>query len=85
MTLGGRSTSRAASPPIGDLPADLGRPATRALAAAGIRTLDDVARHTEAELVALHGVGPRAIGVLVAALGARGLAMHRREEPGPTA
>ncbi|WP_237565332.1 hypothetical protein [Ornithinimicrobium cavernae] len=46
------------------LPAGIGRPATRALLAAGITTLDEVAQRTDAELLALHGVGPRAVRVL---------------------
>ena len=55
------------------LPATIGRPATRALLLAGISTLEEVARHTEEELLALHGVGPRAIRLLGEALAARKL------------
>ncbi|MCZ2262138.1 hypothetical protein IRJ14_06020, partial [Isoptericola sp. QY 916] len=47
-----------------DLPAAIGRPATRALAGAGVTTLADVAARTDAELLALHGVGPRAVRIL---------------------
>lgn len=46
------------------VPATIGRPALRALDAAGIRTSSDVAGVTEAQLLALHGVGPRAIRML---------------------
>jgi hypothetical protein len=46
------------------LPTNIGRPATNALIAAGITCMEDVAKHTEAELAALHGVGPKAIGIL---------------------
>jgi hypothetical protein len=53
------------------LPA-IGRPATRALDLAGITTLDAVAARTEAELLALHGVGPRALRILREALAAEG-------------
>jgi hypothetical protein len=49
---------------VGDLPAAIGRPATRALAGAGITTLADVAARTDDELLALHGVGPRAVRLL---------------------
>lgn len=49
---------------VGDLPAAIGRPATRALAGAGVTTLADVAARTDAELLALHGVGPRAVRIL---------------------
>lgn len=46
------------------LPAGLGRPATNALEAAGYRTARDLDGASERELLALHGVGPRAITVL---------------------
>ncbi|UFU07483.1 hypothetical protein [Ruania halotolerans] len=57
---------------VTDLPA-IGRPATRALGAAGISSLGQVATRTEAELSALHGVGPRAVRILGEALAERGL------------
>lgn len=53
-----------AGPNEHDLPTDIGRPAIRALTAAGITTLDDVAAKTKGELLDLHGVGPRAVRVL---------------------
>ncbi|MGI5269126.1 hypothetical protein ACQEUU_08255 [Nonomuraea sp. CA-218870] len=55
----------------GDLPKAIGRPATRALVGAGITTLDQVARLSDAELGALHGVGPKAVRILREALDAR--------------
>lgn len=58
---------------VDDLPSGIGRPATRALAGAGITTLDDVAVRSEQELLALHGVGPKAVRILVAALEERSL------------
>jgi hypothetical protein len=58
-----------------DLP-KIGAPATRALAAIGITRLDDVADRTEAELLALHGFGPRALRILIEALAARGQSMR---------
>ncbi|HIZ38181.1 MAG TPA: DNA-binding protein [Candidatus Ruania gallistercoris] len=54
-----------------DLPA-IGRPATRALTTAGITSLDAVAARTEAELLELHGLGPRALRLLREALAAQG-------------
>lgn len=57
---------------VGDLPRAIGSPATRALVGAGIMTLAQVAERSEAELKALHGVGPRAIRVLKEALSASG-------------
>lgn len=65
------ATESAADQAVGDLPA-IGRTATRALAGAGITTLDQVAAHTRAELLALHGVGPRAIRILAEELVRKG-------------
>jgi hypothetical protein len=59
----------------GDLPATIGAPATRALAGAGITTLVEVAEHSEAELLALHGVGPRAVRIIADELHRRGLSL----------
>lgn len=55
------------------LPPKLGAPAERALAAAGIRTLDDLATWNEADLARLHGVGPNALAKLRAAMAEKGL------------
>jgi len=52
------------------LPA-IGQPATRALAAIGVTRLDQLPAHRAAELLALHGVGPKAIQILEAALAER--------------
>jgi predicted Fe-Mo cluster-binding NifX family protein len=46
------------------IPTAVGRPATRAFEGAGYRTLEDLAGRSEKELLALHGVGPRAIRIL---------------------
>ncbi|TYB95500.1 hypothetical protein FXF53_24100 [Micromonospora sp. WP24] len=59
--------------PIGDLP-PIGRPANTALLEAGITTLAQVAAHKRRDLLAMHGVGPKAVGTLAAALAERGLA-----------
>ena len=56
----------------GSLP-QIGAPATRALAAQGITRLDDLTHHRSEDLLALHGVGPRAIRMLAAALGEQGM------------
>ena len=58
---------------IGDLP-PIGRPANSALLAAGVTTLARVAAHSRNDLLALHGVGPKAISILATALAERGLA-----------
>jgi hypothetical protein len=46
----------------------IGAPATRALLAAGYTTLESVAGIPDEELLALHGVGPKAIRIIRAAL-----------------
>lgn len=52
---------------IGDLP-PIGRPANSAFLAAGISTLVQVATKSRKELLAMHGVGPRAVRLLEEAL-----------------
>lgn len=66
-------TKRAAAAAESDLPKAIGKPATRALAAVGINSLKDLAGRSAAELLALHGVGPKAILVLTETLAERGL------------
>lgn len=57
---------------IGDLPL-IGRPANSALLQAGITSLAQIAVCSRGQLLALHGVGPRAIRILEAALDSQGL------------
>jgi hypothetical protein len=52
----------------------LAAPAQRALAGAGYTRLQQLTKVTEADLLALHGMGPNAVRVLREALRARGLA-----------
>jgi hypothetical protein len=61
--------------PEGDLPKDIGAPATRALVAAGYTRLTQLANVPEAELKLLHGVGPRALARLQDALDQQGLSL----------
>ncbi|MFB1081702.1 DNA-binding protein [Jeotgalibacillus sp. JSM ZJ347] len=44
-----------------ELPSNLSKPSQRAFAQAGIKTMDDISKYTENELVTLHGVGPKTI------------------------
>lgn len=46
------------------LPRSIGKPATRALLAAGIRTLSEARARSDEELLALHGVGPKAVRLI---------------------
>lgn len=55
-----------------DFPAGIGQPARRALAGAGYTNLGQLAQVREADLLQLHGMGPKAMGLLKAALAARG-------------
>lgn len=57
-----------------DLPDGLGKPARRALHAAGITQLAQLTAWTEAEVLQLHGMGPKAVERLRAALAAGGMA-----------
>lgn len=61
---------------VGDLPKSIGRPATRALSGAGITSLAKVSEHRADELLALHGVGPRAVRILAEALAEQGLELR---------
>jgi hypothetical protein len=59
--------------PVGDLPNEIGKTAARELSLNGITSLAQVARHSREELLAIHGVGPKAIRILEGALAAEGL------------
>jgi hypothetical protein len=71
-------TTETSHPNQAAFPPGVSGPALRALSAAGARTLDDLTRWTEPELAALHGMGPKALGLLRAALQARGLGFRAR-------
>ncbi|QBE47956.1 hypothetical protein [Leucobacter triazinivorans] len=58
---------------IGDLPR-IGRPANSALLSIGVSTLREVSEMRRSELLALHGVGPKAVRILETALAEAGLA-----------
>jgi len=60
------------SPAEPALPKGIGAPATRALNAAGYTELNQLAGVPAAELMKLHGVGPKALRVIQAALEAQG-------------
>jgi len=55
-----------------EFPRGLARPALRALDRLGISRLEDLTRFRETEIAELHGMGPKALGALRAALAARG-------------
>jgi len=51
----------------------LGAPARRALQHAGVGSLEELATHTEKEILQLHGIGPSSMPVLREALKGSGL------------
>lgn len=59
---------------LNNLPAGLAQPAQRALAGAGIESLEQLARFSEWEIRSLHGIGPNALEKLRKALVEKGLA-----------
>jgi len=58
-------------------PAGLSQPALRALARAGYSSLDQLVKVREADLLALHGMGPKGVETLRAALAAKKLRFLR--------
>lgn len=56
-----------------DFPKGIGRPATRALLAAGYTRLESLTMVREDDIRQLHGVGPKVIKVLHEALAEKGL------------
>ena len=61
----------------GNLPNSLSAPALRALLNANITNLSKLAKHTEAKVLELHGMGPASLPKLRAALKAKGLSFKR--------
>jgi predicted flap endonuclease-1-like 5' DNA nuclease len=59
--------------PVGDLPNEIGKTAARELSIHGIASLEQVAAHSRKELLAIHGVGPKAVRILGEALREKGL------------
>jgi DNA-directed RNA polymerase alpha subunit len=56
-----------------DLSTTLSRPAQRALAGAGYSRLEQFTQLSEADILQLHGMGPKALEQIRCALAARGL------------
>jgi len=62
-----------------DLPIGIGKPASRALEAAGITKLTDFTQVSEAELLKLHGMGPKAVRIIAVALETQSLHFVNKE------
>ena len=70
-------TTDATHPNKAVFPPGISGPALRALSSAGIRSMADLTRWTEAELAKLHGMGPKALNALRGALEASGRSFRR--------
>ncbi len=55
----------------------IGEPALRALLHANINSMAELATWREKDVLALHGVGPKAVGILKEALAQQGLAFKQ--------
>ncbi|MDN7242694.1 DNA-binding protein [Planococcus sp. N028] len=62
-----------------ELPKGIGKPAERALAAAGYKRLEQFTRVSEADILKLHGVGPKALELIRQALVEKGLAFNEKQ------
>lgn len=60
-----------------DFPTKLAKPALRALTGAGYSRLEQLVKLTEAELLELHGMGPKALEQLRIALAASGQSFRK--------
>ena len=65
------------------IPQTIGGPALRAIEAAGITELRQVAKLSEKELLALHGVGPKAVRILREALASNDLGFKPEKAAAP--
>jgi uncharacterized protein YdhG (YjbR/CyaY superfamily) len=66
--------------PLSDIFSGLSAPARRALQNNGITTLAGLAKHTESEILSLHGIGKTAIPVLQKALQEKRLKFQKEKE-----
>ncbi|MBW7458099.1 DNA-binding protein [Paenibacillus sepulcri] len=64
--------------PENDLPTGIGKPAQRALAGAGYFRLEKFTMISEAEVLKLHGMGPKALDIIRQELAAKGLSFADR-------
>lgn len=53
-------------------PAGVAQPAVRALASIGVTKVEQLSKHRESDVAALHGMGPKALGILKTALKTQG-------------
>lgn len=67
-----QTTDKKSAEEQNNFPPKIGKPAHRALTNAGYTKLEQLTNVTEAELAKLHGMGPKALGLLREALAAMG-------------
>ena len=67
--------------PDTDFPYSIGRPAGGALKHAGYFKLKQLTKLTEAELLKIHGVGPKAVKILRELLTAKGMTFAKATNP----
>lgn len=60
-----------------ELPQGLSKPALRALDSIDVKTLEDLSRYSQAEITALHGMGPKGVTLLVSALSQSNLSFRQ--------
>jgi hypothetical protein len=60
-------------------PDGIAKPALRALESIGVVQLAQTTRFTESRLLALHGMGPKAIGIIKTALRAQGKSLAKEQ------
>lgn len=61
-----------------DIPKNIGKPAERALVNAKIKDLKQLSKWSEKDVAELHGIGPKAIGILRTALNAGKLSFSKK-------
>ena len=62
-----------------DFPRAIGNPATNALLVAGYSRLEQLTQVTETDLLKLHGMGPKALGILRQTLELKGLSFETND------
>jgi hypothetical protein len=62
----------------GDFPEKIGAPALRALQNQKIKTLAELSQYSEEEILDLHGMGPKGVKLLKAAMRKEGLSFKKK-------
>ncbi|MEU9121499.1 DNA-binding protein [Streptomyces sp. NPDC048506] len=81
MTLDDAVPGEPSDEPSDGIPPRIGAPARRALERAGYLRLSQLAGVSETELRQLHGMGPKALGILRDALEAEGMSLAPNGNP----